>query len=105
MYNFSSFECSNESHDSQKRQVLNITVSGKGEISNEKIYSIDSLSLTPGYWFFFSKDEFYSTLKAKAVSDKEYENSEKLYTLFKMRDLSDLNDFFIIMKGVLLLRL
>ena len=42
--------------------------------------------------FFFSKDEFCSTLKGKAVSDEEYENSKKLYTLLKMRGLSDLND-------------
>ena len=26
------------------------------------------------------------------MSDEEYENSKKLYTLLKMRDLSDLND-------------
>ena len=61
-------------------------------IPYEKINSIDSLSLKPENRFFFSKNEFYSTLKGKAVSDEEYENSKKLYTLLKMRDLSDLND-------------
>ena len=32
---------------------------------------------------------FYSTLKEKTVSDEEYENSKKFYTLLKIRDFSD----------------
>ena len=30
--------------------------------------------------FFFTKDEFYSTLKGKAVDEEEYNNSKLLYT-------------------------
>ena len=41
--------------DLQKRQVLNIIVSGKGVIPYEKIISIDSLSLKPENGFFFFK--------------------------------------------------
>ena len=41
---------------------------------------------------FFFKRWVYSTLKGKAVSDEEYKNPKNLYTLLKMRDLSDLND-------------
>ena len=44
--------------------------------------------------FFFSKDEFYSTFKGKTGSDEKYENSKKLYTLLKMKDLSDLNNLY-----------
>ena len=39
---------------------------------------------------FFTKDEFYNTLKGKAVNEEEYSNSKLLYTLLKMRDMSDL---------------
>ena len=39
-------------------------------------------------------DEFYSTLKGIAVDEEEYNNSTLLYTLLKMRDMSDLNDLY-----------
>ena len=39
--------------------------------------------------FFFSKDEFFSTLKGKNVDDESYENAKKLFILLKMRNLSD----------------
>ena len=52
---------------SQKIKVLDISVSGKGVIPYKKINSIDSLNSKPEKAFFFSKDEFYSTLKEKAV--------------------------------------
>ena len=43
---------------------------------------------------FFTKDEFYSTLKGKVVDEEEYNNSKLLYTLLKMRDMSFLNDLY-----------
>ena len=43
---------------------------------------------------FFPKDEFFSTLKGKAVDDEDYLHSKKLYTLLRMRDLHDLNDLY-----------
>ena len=79
---------------SQKIKVLDISVSGKGVIPYKKINSIDSLNSKPEKAFFFSKDVFYSTLKEKAVDDDEYEISKKLYTLLKIRDLSDLSDLY-----------
>ena len=47
----------------QKSRVLEIIVSGKGIIPYQKIYSVDSLQITPEDGIFFSKDEFFSTLK------------------------------------------
>ena len=42
----------------------------------------------------FSKDEFYSTLKGKGVSEEEYANSKFLYKTLKVRDMTDLNDLY-----------
>ena len=78
----------------QKGKLLDINVSGKGIIPYEKINSIDSLNIKPENGICFSKDKFYSTLKGKTVSDDEYDNSKKLYTVLKMRDLSDLNNLY-----------
>lgn len=77
--------------ESEKKQVLDITVCGKGVIPYEKV--------------FFSKDEFYSSLKGKAVNDKEYNNAKKLYTLLRMRDLSDLDDLYNLQDAILLLEI
>ena len=60
----------------------------------EKINSIDSLGITPEDGIFFSKDEFFSTLKGQAIDSEAYENSKKLLILLKMRNLSDLNDLY-----------
>ena len=42
----------------------------------------------------FRKDEFCSFLKGKAVDEEEYINSKLLFTLLKMRDMSNLNDLY-----------
>ena len=86
----------------QKRKVLYIIVSRKGLIPYEKIISIDSLNSKPENGILFTKDGFYSTLKGKAVDEEEYINSKLLYTLLKMRDMSDLNDLYTA-HGVILL--
>lgn len=49
---------------------------------------------------FFSKDEFYNTLKGKAENSKK-----KLYMLLEMRDLSDLNDIYNAHELILLLEI
>ena len=54
----------------QKNKVFEIIVSGKGVIPYEKIERIDSLSIKPEDRIFFSKDEFFSTLKGKNVDDE-----------------------------------
>ena len=64
-------------NDQQKRKVLDIIA----DINTEN-------------GIFFSKDEFYSTLKGTAVGDDEYNNFKILHILLKMSDLSDLNDLY-----------
>ena len=89
----------------QRDVVLEIIVSGKRVIPYEKISSIDSLDRTPKDGIFFSKDEFFSTLKGQAVDDESYENSKKLFILLKMRNLSDLNDLYNVQDIILLLEM
>ena len=55
--------------------------------------------------FFFSKDEFFSTLKGKNVDDESYENAKKLFILLKMRNLSDLNDLYNAQDVIILLEI
>ena len=81
-------------NDQQKIKVLDIIVSRKGVIPYEKNNFIDSLDIKPENGIFFSKGEFYSTLKGTAISEDEYNNSKIIYTLLKMGDLSDLNDLY-----------
>ena len=51
----------------QRIKILEIIVSGKGVIPYEKIESIDSLQITSEDGIFFSKDEFFSTLKLREL--------------------------------------
>ena len=81
-------------NDQQKRKGLDIIVSGKDVFPYEKFNSIDCLKIKPENGILFSKDEFCSMLKETAVGDDEYYNSKILYTLLRMRDLSDLNDLY-----------
>ena len=64
--------------ESEKKQVLDIIASGKGVITYEKIKSIHCLNLRPENGVFFSMDEFYSSLKGKAINDEEYNNSKNV---------------------------
>ena len=70
-----------------------------------QIESINSLEITPEDGIFFSKDEFFSTLKSKMVDEESYENSIKLYILLKMRNLSDLNDLYNVQDVLILLEM
>ena len=63
--------------EKQKNQVLKIIVSGKGVNPYEKIDTIDALRKEPEDGIFFSKEEFFSTLKGQAVNNDDYENSKK----------------------------
>ena len=89
----------------QKNKVIKIIIGGKGINPYEKIESIDSLQITPEVGIFFSKDEFFSTLKGKMVDDESYENPKKLYILLKMRNLSDLNDLYNLQDVITLLEM
>ena len=90
----------------QKNKVIDIIVGGKGVIPYEKIEKIDSLcSVTPEDGIFFTKDEFFSTLKNKEIDNESYENAKMLYLLLKMRDLSDLNDLYNVQDVMILLEI
>ena len=89
----------------QRNKIIETIVSGKGVIPYEKIETIDSLSCKPEDRFFFSKDEFFSTLKGKNVDDECYQNAKVLFILLKMRDLSDLNDLYNAQDVIILLEI
>ena len=91
--------------ENQRKILLEIIVSSKGVIPYKKIDSIQSLNITPEDGIFFSKDEFFSNLKGKAVDDEAYENSKKIYILLRMRNLSDLNDLYNAQDVILLLEI
>ena len=79
----------------QKNKVIEIISNGKDVIPYEKIETVDSLrTVKPEDGIFFSKDEFFSTLKNKAFDNESYENAKYLFILLKMRNLSDLNDLY-----------
>ena len=78
----------------KKEKILDIIVSRKGVIPYKKISSIHSFKLKPEDGVSFTRDEFYGTLKGKAVGEEEYENSKILYTELKMWDMSDLIDLY-----------
>ena len=89
----------------QKNKIIKIIVSGKGVIPYEKIETIDSLSQKPEDGIFFSKDEFFCSLKNKMVDDESYENAKQLFIILKMRDLSDLNDLYNAQDVIILLEI
>ena len=55
--------------------------------------------------YFFSKEDFLSTLKRQADNDDDYVNSRKLFILLKMRNLSDLNNLYNAQDVILLLEI
>ena len=89
----------------QKNRVIEIIVSGKGVIPYEKIETVESLSCKPEHGIFFSKDEFFNSLKGKAVDNDCYENVKQLFIILKMRDLSDLNDLYNAQDVIILLEI
>ena len=91
--------------DNQRNKIIEIIVSGKGVIPYEKIETINSLDIKPEDGIFFSKDEFFSTLKGKKVDEDCYKNVKTLYVLLKMRNLSDLNDLYNAQDVIILLEM
>ena len=89
----------------QQEKILEIIINGKGVIPYEKIDTIHSLSIKPEDGIFFSKDEFFSTLKDESVDVTAYENAKKLYILLQMRNLSDLNDLYNVQDVIILLEI
>ena len=91
--------------NNQRNKIIEIIVSGKGVIPYEKIETIYSLTSKPEDGIFFSKDEFFSTLKGKNVDNECYGNAKQLFILLKMRDLSDLNDLYNAQDVIILLEI
>ena len=89
----------------QRKTIVEIISSGKGVIPYEKIETINSLSVKPEDGIFFSKDEYFSTLKNQEVDNEAYENAKKLFILLQMRNLSDLNDIYNVQDVIILLEL
>ena len=92
-------------HFVQRNKIIDIVVSGKGVIPYEKIETINSLSIKPENGVFFTKDEFYSSLKGESVDEILYENAKTLFLTLKMRDLSDLNDLYNAQDVIILLEI
>ena len=95
----------NEMHFLEKNKIIDIVVSGKGIIPYEKIQTIDSLSIKPEDGIFFTKDEFFSSLKDESVDEILYKNAKTLFLTLKMRDLSDLNDLYNAQDVIILLEI
>ena len=89
----------------EKTKVIDIVVSGKGVIPYEKIKTINSLSITPENGVFFTRDEFYSSLKDEPVDEMSYLNAKTLFLTLKMRHLSDLNDLYNAQDVIILLEI
>ena len=55
---------------------------------------MNSMFLSPENDVYFEKNEFYSNLKQKVVSDSDCESSIFLYKTLKMQNLGDMNDLY-----------
>ena len=91
--------------NNQQNKIIEIILSGKGVIPYEKIDTIDSFSCKPEDGIFFSKDEFFSTLKGKNADNECYKNAKQMFILLKMRNLSDLNDLYNVQDVIILLEI
>ena len=92
-----------ELHFVHKKKVIDIMVSGKGIIPYEKVETINSLSTKPKNGVFFTREEFFSSLKGESVDEISYQNAKTLFLTLKMRDLSDLNDLYNVPDVIILL--
>ena len=90
-------------HFVDKKKVIDIMVSGKGIIPYEKVETINSLSTKPENGVFFTRDEFFSSLKGESVDEISYQNAKTLFLTLKMRDLSDLNHLYNVQDVIILL--
>ena len=77
-----------------KQWILDYLSSGKGVIPYQMITDFDSLNIEPENGEFFSQHLFYSSLKDLQMSDEDYENVKKFYTLLKLKNLGELNRIY-----------
>ena len=76
--------------DDQKIWMLDYLCEGKGVIPYEKIQSHKDLDAAVE-GDFFSKTEFYSSLKNEIIDDKSYKSVKKFWKLMQLNKLSKLN--------------
>ena len=79
--------------DDKKIRVLNYFCGGTGVIPYEKIKFLEDLDAVPK-GDFFSKVEFYSSLKNEIIDDESYESVKKFWKLMPLNKLSKLSDIY-----------
>ena len=84
-------------NDEDEKWVSDYLASGKGMIPYQMITNFDSLNIKPEADFFKHTDS-YSSLKEKNISEKEYENVKKFFTILKLKTLGDLKGYIIFKK-------
>ena len=68
---------------------------GKGLSPYEMIKQWEDFNIAPTTnENFFAKTTFFSSLKNSTITDEEYEDAQKLFSLMKMSNLSDLNALY-----------
>ena len=88
-------------NDEQENWVLDYLTSGKGVIPYQMITDLDSLKKVPKGEF-FEKEDFYSVLKEKRISDQDYEDVKKLFKLLRLETLGDMNKIYNIQDTLIL---
>ena len=76
--------------DADEKWVLDYLASGKGMIPYQMITDFESLNIRPDQEF-FKHEDFYSGLKEKNISVKEYRNVKKFFTILRLKTLGDMN--------------
>ena len=79
--------------EDKEKWVLDYLPSGKGMIPYQMITDFESLKITQKDVFFDRKD-CYSCLKKKTISEEEYENVKKFFTLLRLKTLGDMNRIY-----------
>ena len=80
-------------NEEQENWVLDYLTSGKGVIPYQMITNLYSLKQAPK-GDFFEKQDFYSSLKEKNISDKDYEDVKNLFKILGLETLGDMNKIY-----------
>ena len=87
----------------EKQWILEYLAKGKGTIPYQKFTQFESLLLRPpSGQDFFSKDDFYSTLREKGIEDEDYEEVKKFFKLLNLQTLGELNKYYNIQDTLIL---
>ena len=86
---------------SKKIKILKIIAGGKGIFPYEKIISSDGLDIKPSGQF-FDRTEFFSILKQQNVSNEDYKIYFYLWNTSKIRNHSDMNNYYNVQDVLLL---